>query len=666
MSAARTLAGIFCLGAVALPSSLSAQLPFSNSGGEFLPPEQAFVLSLARADEGRFVARWNIADGYYLYRDKTALMANGEAVALDKPQGEMINDPYFGDTEIWRHQVAVHFESGARMGELTWQGCADAGLCYPPITRQVRFDDVAAAAAAPAATPGASALAATPGAPEVAAPRQSEQDRLADYLANARTSLAVLVFFGLGLLLAFTPCVWPMLPILSAVITSPGGERGTPARMPARKAFALSSVYVLAMAATYSAAGVAVAVSGHNLQLWFQRPVVIVPFAAVFVLLALSMFGLFRLELPTALQTRVSGIGEKRRGRYAGAALMGALSALVASPCVTAPLIGALLFVARTGDAATGGLALFSLALGMGAPLLAFGTSLGRLMPKPGAFLTRVQTLFGFILIGFAIWLLDRIILGHVTMLLAAMLLGAAGVYLFVVLRTTAGVWAGAARTFGALAVGYAALLGANASIGGEHWLRPWHFESRYAAAAHVEALAFERHRAIGNVNRAIASAANRGQYAMLVFYADWCVSCKELEAFTFSDPGVRRALDGVALLEADVTDATEQSKELLSKFSLFGPPALLFFDADAREIEWARLVGYINAEDFTAHLDRVLGQMISSEQGLEPLEQLGLFQFAGLDEADDAGAINEHAVWQAAAAVAEGAAEGHGVVVAD
>ena len=650
MNAPRVLARTVVLCAVVLPASLFAQLPLPQSGGEFLPPEQAFALSLARAGAddggGRYTAQWRIADGYYLYRDKTALVADGEAVALDKPQGEMISDPFFGDTEIWRHQVAVHFQSAARTAELTWQGCADAGLCYPPITRQVRLEDVAATTAFAADMP----------------PPQSEQDRLADYLADARLGLAVLVFFGLGLLLAFTPCVWPMIPILSAVITSPGRESGAPVRMPAKKAFALSSVYVLAMAATYSAAGVAVAVSGHNLQLWFQRPMVIVPFAAVFVLLALAMFGLYRLELPASLRTRMSGVGERRRGRYTGAAIMGVLSALIASPCVTAPLIGALLFVARTGDAATGGLALFSLALGMGAPLLAFGTSLGRFMPKPGPFLNAVQTLFGFVLIGFAIWLLDRIILGHVTMLLAAMLLGAAAVYLFVVLRGAAGVWAVAGRALNALLMAYAALLAANASIGGEHWLRPWHFEARHAAAASAHALAFERHRAIGDVNRAIAAAANRGQHTMLVFYADWCVSCKELEAFTFSDPGVRRALDGVALLEADVTDATEQSSELLRKFSLFGPPALLFFDTDAREVAWARLVGFIDAGDFTDHLGRVLGL----QQSLESFDQFGLGEFAGLDEADDAAAIHEHAVGQAAAVVAESAAERHGVVVAD
>ncbi len=655
MNVRRALAEAVVLCALALPSAVFAQLPLSQiggqSGGEFLPPEQAFVLSLARADGERFVARWRIADGYYLYRDKTALVANGEAVALDKPQGEMINDPYFGDIEIWRHQVAVHFETAARTAELTWQGCADAGLCYPPITRQVRFDDVAVAAAA------------VPGAPEAAAaaPRRSEQDRLADYLADARLGLAVLVFFGLGLLLAFTPCVWPMLPILSAVIAPPARERGATSRMPAKKAFALSSVYVLAMASTYSAAGVAVAVSGQNLQLWFQRPAVIVPFAAVFVLLALSMFGLYRLELPASLQTRLSGVGERRRGRYAGAAVMGVLSALVASPCVTAPLIGALLFVARTGDAATGGLALFSLALGMGAPLLAFGTSLARFMPKPGPFLNAVQTLLGFVLVGFAIWLLDRIILGHVTMLLAAMLLGAASVWLFGVLRGVTGVRAVVGGTLNALLMAYAVLLAANASIGGEHWLRPWHFEARYAAA-HAHALAFERHRTIGDVNRAIASAADRGQHTMLVFYADWCVSCKELEAFTFSDAGVRRALDGVALLEADVTDATEQSTELLREFSLFGPPALLFFDRDAREVAWARLVGFIDADDFTEHLGRVFGL----QQSIKPLDQLGLRQFAGLDETDDAVAVHEHAVGQTAAAVAESAAERHRVVVAD
>ncbi len=579
------------------PAAAVAQLPlWQPADEEFLPPEQAFVLTMAHGGGDRYIAQWRIADGYYLYRDKTALSVDGAPVALDRPRGEKISDPNFGDVEIYRRQAAVHFETKAMAGELTWQGCADAGLCYPPTTRQVRFDSVAGAAAMPAA-------------PAAAMPRRSEQDRLADYLAGARLGIAVLVFFGLGLLLAFTPCVLPMIPILFSVITTPGGKS-----VSTGKAFALSSVYVLAMALTYSTAGVAVALSGHNFQLWFQRPVVIVLFAAIFVLLALAMFGVWSLRLPSSLQTRLSGVGEKRRGRFMGAAVMGVLAALVASPCVTPPLIGALLFVARTGDAATGGLALFSLALGMGAPLLAIGASLGRLIPKPGPFLNRVQVLFGFILLGFAVWLLDRVVLGHVTMLLAGALVVALCIALFRVLRG-GGVWLVLGRALNSLVLAYAVLLAANASVGGENWLRPWHFEVRQAGAGHAGALAFERHRSLDDVHRGIRAAADRRQWTMLVFYADWCVACKELEAFTFSDAEVQRRLGEVALLEADVTDSDEHSRELLNRFSLYGPPAILFFDVDAREVEWARIVGFISAGDFVGHLGKVFGYNSASRR---------------------------------------------------
>lgn len=601
------------------PVAVLAQLPLwqADDEEEFLPPDQAFVLTMARGEGDHFIAQWRIADGYYMYRDKTALAVDGAPVALDRPRGEMINDPNFGDTEIYRHQAAVHFRTQAGAGELTYQGCADAGLCYPPITRQVRFDGLVAGAAGAPPDGGGSSNAARPGAgtsnavapPPAAAPRQSEQDELADYLASARLGLAVLVFFGLGLLLAFTPCVLPMVPILFSVITTPGGGAVSP-----RKAFALSSVYVLTMALTYSGAGVAVALSGHNFQLWFQRPVVIVSFAAVFVLLSLAMFGVWKLQLPPALQTRLSGVGENKRGRLAGAALMGVLAALVASPCITPPLIGALLFVARTGDAATGGVALFSLALGMGAPLLAIGASLGKLVPKPGPFLNTVQMLFGFIMLGFAVWLLDRVVLGHVTMLLAGALVGALCIVLFRTLRG-AGAWPLAARALNSVVLAYAVLLAANASIGGENWLRPWHFEARQAA--HASALPFERHRSLGDIQRGIRAAADRQQWTMLVFYADWCVSCKELEAFTFSDAEVQRLLADAALLEADVTESGDNSNELLGKYSLYGPPAILFFDDAAREVKWARIVGFVGADDFAEHIGKVFGYNSASTRSI-------------------------------------------------
>ena len=546
---------------------------------EFLPAEQAFVLSISRLSANHFTAHWQITPGYYLYRDKIKVAIDGEAVHISKPPGRVISDPYFGETSIYRDQTVIAFEAEpAKSAHVTWQGCADAGLCYPPVTQ------VLALAEAPASD----------------GQNQPEHVQLADYLGEAKLLVATLAFFGLGLLLAFTPCVLPMIPILSTIITSSPAGRSSPAA-----AFKLSLAYVLAMAVTYSIAGVAIALSGSGFQLWFQHPVVISSFAAVFIVLAFAMFGFYDLQLPASVNTRLARISQNRSGSLPGAAIMGVLSALIVSPCVTPPLIGALLFVARSGDVATGGVALFSLALGMGVPLLAVGTSLGRFIPKASAALDFTKAVAGFIMVGFAIWLLDRIATAPTTALLSGLLISAVGIHLLRALKD----WRRfrpPARIAGIIALAYGALLSLHAINGGSNWTQPWRIADVPKAQSQVHTSRFPRATRLAEIQNAIGENRDSGTPLMLVFYADWCVSCKELEALTFSDGEVQKMLARVNALEADVTKPDEHSRLLLSHFGLFGPPAILFFNPSGAEIKSARLVGFVSAADFAAHLRQV------------------------------------------------------------
>ncbi len=577
---------------------------------DFLPPDEAFRFSVEPKDAETLIARWGVTPGYYLYRDKMRFsLTQGEGVALGEvslPKGKVKHDEFFGDVEVYTHDLAVEIpllRQRPDRAEITlksvYQGCADAGLCYPPIEKvnTLSLPPAQAATGAPASPPA-------PGSER--AGFRSEQDRIAQTLAAGSTWLTVLSFFGFGLLLAFTPCVFPMFPILSGIIIGQGS------RITTRKAFMLSAVYVLAMAVTYTVAGVIVGLSGENVQAWFQNPWVLSVFAAVFVLLALSMFGFYELQMPSAIQSRLTRISNSQHGgTLAGAGIMGFLSALIVGPCVTAPLIGALIYIADTGDALLGGLALFALALGMGTPLLVLGTSAGRLLPKAGPWMDTTKAVFGVLLLGVAIWLLERILPIQAVMVLTGILLVVSAIYMGALESLQDGVsgWARLWKGVGLVLLIYGATLLVGAAAGGNSVIQPLRgvlvAQSRGTAAPVEHGLRFQRIKGLEDLNAALAQARAQGRGLMLDFYADWCISCKEMESYTFTDPAVGRALTGVMLVQADVTPNDAEDRALLKHFGLFGPPAILFFTPEGEERRDHRVVGFMPAERFAAHVRR-------------------------------------------------------------
>jgi thiol:disulfide interchange protein DsbD len=422
----------------------------------------------------------------------------------------------------------------------------------------------------------------------------SDQDIAALFAGNFL--LVIAGFFGFGLLLTFTPCVLPMIPILSSIIAGEGRS------LDKRRAFALSASYVLGMALAYAAAGIAAAYSGTLIAAALQNPWVLGAFAAVFVWLALSMFGLYEISLPSFLHHRLSSAHQRLRGgRIASVAAMGALSAVIVSPCVAAPLAGALLYISQTRDVALGGAALFAMALGMGVPLMVVGVSEGALLPKAGSWMNGVKKFFGVLLLAVAIWIASPVLPVTAVMLAWAALLVGSGVYLRAVdrLPTEASGLARVGKAVGifALVAGIALLIGALS--GGRDPLRPL---AGLAGEAREAPVAFKRVNSLGELDAALRSP---GKPVMLDFYADWCVSCKEMEAFTFSDARVRQRLGRMLLLQADVTVNNDADKALLKRFALFGPPGIIFFDAQGREIRGLRVVGYQDAERFLKTLDR-------------------------------------------------------------
>ncbi|HEY5789232.1 MAG TPA: protein-disulfide reductase DsbD [Gammaproteobacteria bacterium] len=592
---------------------LGQKLGFGNDEPEFLDPEVAFVFSADPTPDGRaLVARWQIADGYYLYRDKFAFsVADGAPVRLGEaalPDGKVKQDPYFGRMEIYTHEVAatvpvarIAQADGPVTVTASYQGCADEGICYPPMQQQFVLDLglISSAAAAPAPAQ----FAAQPAAPGVSL---SEQDSIAAALAGGSTLLTVASFFGFGLLLAFTPCVFPMIPILSGIIVGHGRQVTT------RKAFALSAVYVLAMAVTYTAAGVVAGLFGSNLQAAFQNPWILGAFSAVFVALALSMFGFYDLQMPSWLQTKLSEVSHRQKGgSLAGAGVMGVLSALIVGPCVAAPLAGALIYIGQTGDALLGGTALFALSLGMGAPLLAIGTSAGRLLPRAGAWMEAVKKVFGVLLLGVAIWMLERIVPGPVALLLWAALLVVSAIYLGALQALPAGSsgWRKTWKGLGLVLLVYGALLVLGATRGNDDVLRPlagFHVAGLGGGEAHAE-LPFKRIKSVADLEREVAQAVQQGRSVMLDYYADWCVTCKEMERETFVDPGVHRALVNTTTLQADVTANDAEDQALLRHFGLIGPPTILFFGSDGVERRSHRVMGFMDADAFRRQIESAL-----------------------------------------------------------
>ncbi|HEX6157094.1 MAG TPA: protein-disulfide reductase DsbD [Burkholderiales bacterium] len=550
---------------------------FFKKADELLEPEKAFRFS-ARALDGAIEVKFAIADGYYMYRDKFRFSAEGNpSVQLGAPQmprGAIHNDEFFGQTETYRRQVAIVIPAqgeGRFELKVVSQGCADVGVCYVPMESQAGLRLVAATGQGPVLSQGPREVDAQPRWSIFA----SDMDIARLFEGNAALVLAS--FFGFGLLLSFTPCVLPMIPILGGIIAGEGK------RLDKSRALMLSGTYVLSMALTYALAGVAAAYVGSLLAAYLQNVWVLGAFAAVFVLLALSMFGFYELRLPHALQQRLHTThGRLRGGRLAPVAVMGVLSAVIVSPCVSAPLAGALLEISRTGDMVLGGSALFAMALGMGVPLMLVGWSEGALLPRAGAWMLAVKKFFGFMLLAVAVWILSPVLPPLASMLAWSLLaFGVASL-----LRRS---WIAAALP---LVVGIAILVGALA--GSRDPLRPLAVFT--AGTPHSTPVAWTRVASLADLQTQLKAP---GRLVMLDFYADWCVSCKEMEAFTFSDPKVRAQLDRMLLLQVDVTANNEHDKALLKRFSLFGPPGIIFFDADGREIKGLRVIGYQNPERF-------------------------------------------------------------------
>ena len=571
----------------------------AKTEGDFLPPDKAFVLSAASDSADRITLRWDIADGYYLYRDKVKvapLAGNAQLGELHMPGGKVKHDEYFGEQVVYydalQADVPVAVAAGTReiALQVTYQGCAEAGLCYPPIRKQFQV-----ALAAPGAATASTSTRGT------ARGMRSEQDLLADKIRSGSLLAVLATFFGAGLLLAFTPCVLPMVPILSGIIVGAGRDRP----VSRGRAFSLSVAYVLGMALTYTVAGAAFAAAGQQAQAFFQKPWIIVLFAGLFVLLALGMFGVFNLQVPAAFQARVADLSNRQKqGTLPGTAVMGALSSLIVTACVAPPLVAALAVIGQSGNVFRGGAALFALSLGMGAPLLAVGASAGRLLPKAGAWMDAVKVAFGVMLLGVAVWMLGRILPGPVTLALWAALAFVAGYYLMTLGdRDLKRGPVAARRGLGALAVIYGMTMLVGALAGRSDPLQPL---AGFGAPAGIPAgarLDLKRIKTVADFDRALAEARAAGRPLMLDFYADWCVSCKEMEERTFTDKGVQAELSRVVLLQADVTANDDDDQALLQRFGILGPPTIVFFGADGVERADYRVVGFKPAGDFRSHV---------------------------------------------------------------
>jgi thiol:disulfide interchange protein DsbD len=560
----------------------------ARAADDFLEPDAAFKFSARMLDPQTVAVTYDIADGYYMYREHFKFAASGARLGEPNfPPGKVkFDDTFQKNVETYRHAVTITIpvEAGGLFTlSSTGQGCADAGLCYAPQQASARLVG--------GAGPGISVAPLSASAAEAAPAPRSELGGLAALLGGGKLIVIVPAFILLGLGLAFTPCVLPMVPILSSIIVGEG-EQATRAR-----GLILSLAYSLGMAIVYTALGVAAGLIGEGLAAALQNPWVLGGFGLLIVAMALSMFGLYELQLPGALQTRLAGAsGRQSSGKLAGVFAMGAISALIVGPCVAAPLAGALLYISQTRDVVIGAAALFAMAMGMSIPLLLVGVSAGSLLPRAGRWMNDVKRLFGVLMLAMALWLVSPVLPAALQMLLwSALLLG----YGFYLLRHS-GHWA-------AMALGAAvALLGALQLVGfasgGRDPLAP--LAQLRGGAVQPPGLAFKRLKTVAQLDAALADTG--GRTAILDFYADWCVSCKEMEKLTFVDPAIKAKLADSVLLQVDVTANDADDKAMLKRFNLFGPPGIILFDRSGREIPDSRVIGYQDADKFAASLARL------------------------------------------------------------
>ncbi len=563
---------------------------------EFLKVEEAYSFSAEFIKPDQILASWKIADGYYLYRDKLEFRLTGGTLgAIELPPSKLKSDQFFGDVEIYQQpllEIELPFnqmENPDLILTVKYQGCATAGLCYPPITKVMNLTY-------PTGIDSKDTVA-----------NSSEQDRLANMLSSASFLYTIIIFFGLGILLSLTPCIFPMIPILSGIIVGQGKDITT------YKAFLMSLTYVVAMALTYAVIGALTAILGANLSIAFQTPWILFSFAFVFVILSLSMFGFYELKVPNFIQTKVTNVSNKQQsGTLIGVAIMGVLSAIIVGPCVAAPLVGALIYISQTGDWILGGTALFAMGIGMGLPLLLIGISAGHFLPKADQWMNAVKSVFGVMLLGVAIWMVERVIPAQITILLWASLLIISAIYMGALDKFDNTGWYKLWKGIGVIFLIYGIILIIGAAAGSNSLLQPLQvFQTTNTIGQNsdenneTKVAEFKNIKGISGLESELAAVV--GQPVVLDFYADWCISCKEMEHFTFSDPDVQKGLANFVLLKADVTPNDDQDQALYKRFGIFGPPAILFFDSNGQEQRSSRIVGFMPAKEFSQHLKKVL-----------------------------------------------------------
>ena len=594
-----------------LSSLFGSKGPRTNQN-DFLPPDEAFRFGPGMEKPDSVSLTWIIAEHYYLYKQRIQVSSDTPGIQLGElqlPKGKPKHDEYFGDTEVYYEVLEASLPIARPAGSggtlklnVTYQGCAEDGLCYNPITKNVSLDlppsDVATTLPAAAAQPKTASS--SPIAPV------AEQDRLAALIRDGNLFAVLGTFFAIGVLLSLTPCVLPMIPILSGIIVGQGGTV-TPGR-----GFSLAFTYVQGMAMTYAAAGAAFVLAFKQApQAFFQQPWIIILFSLLFVALALAMFGTYTLQLPSSLQTKLTNVSNQQKsGTYIGTFIMGALSALVVTACVAPAIIAALSVISQTGQIARGAGALYATGLGMGVPLLIVGASAGSLLPRVGPWMDTVKSLFGVLFLGVAVYLLSPLLPAVAALLLWSLLAVLSGFWIFSLKARDGSPVAAPLRALGLVALVYGILLLVGAASGSKDPLQPLDRISAGGggSVAQEHALAFQRIKTVADLERAVASASAAGKPVMLDFYADWCVSCKEMEKFTFPDPGVQAVLANAVLLQADVTANDAADKALMTRFEIYGPPTIAFYGADGVERKDFRLVGFAPAEKFRDHVRAAFG----------------------------------------------------------
>ncbi|MCZ6803227.1 MAG: protein-disulfide reductase DsbD [Proteobacteria bacterium] len=572
----------------------------SSQTDEILDPEIAFRVSADVYSDKQLILNWEIEPGYYLYKNKFSFQSDETGWTLgnaDFPMGKLKEDPAFGQVEVYygQNNVLIPFDLADKSLKyfdlnIAYQGCKEDSVCYPPIKKTL-------AVVVPASfnTPSVNAVV-----------NQtlliSEQDAITQKLKDKNLLINILTFFGFGFLLALTPCVFPMIPILSGILVGEGD------RITRTRAISLSSSYVVAMASTYAVLGIIAGLFSFNLQAASQNVWILSLFSGIFVLLALSMFGFYELHIPSSWQSRLSASQDQSsQGTLKGAAIMGVLSAIIVGPCVAPPLAGALFYISQTGDALLGGLALFAMGLGFGVPLLVVGATSGELLPRAGAWMETIKRIFGVIMLGVAIWFLERVLPETLVLVLWAMLFITTAIFAGALdrLEAVSTYWQRLWKGMCIVTLVYGIVLIVAAANGGGTVLKP--FKQQALSSVTTETLPFNYVASLEELDQQLQQAKREGKPVMLDYYADWCVICNELETYTFTDPAVQKTLMQFTLLKIDVTKNNDVDKALLKQFDLFGPPAILFFNKESVEIKSHRLVGFIKAKAFVDHITQAI-----------------------------------------------------------